>query len=206
MASSQAALGVVHNKESNTTSEILSLLDNAVAASTANPELQYGFIASSANQLVWGKQQWKALVEDAIQNDWFTFRYQAANDSKQRTFHREVFSAIEKDHVRYSANQYLFALQQLNATHLFDKYVLRTMVGKLQSGELNDTLAINISQSSIEQPSFIRWVTCLLSDNRSVVDKLHFEIPESCFLHIPHHTALFCQAVRSAGAEFGVDR
>ncbi|EPB6723342.1 EAL domain-containing protein [Vibrio fluvialis] len=205
MAAADASLGVVHNKESKTSTEMLSLLDNAVATSKANPELKYGFVTSATHQVVMGKQQWKALVEEAIHHDWVTFRFQAANHSDGQTFHREVFSAIEKDNVRYSANQYLFALEQLHASHLFDQYVLQAMVEKLDTGELTDTLAINIAQSSIEQPSFIRWVTQLLARHKSVCDKLHFEIPESCFVNAPHHTALFCHAVRSAGAGFGVD-
>lgn len=205
MAAAYASLGVVHNKESKTSTEMLSLLDNAVATSKANPELKYGFVTSATHQVVMGKQQWKALVEEAIHHDWVTFRFQAANHSDGQTFHREVFSAIEKDNVRYSANQYLFALEQLHASHLFDQYVLQAMVEKLGAGELTDTLAINIAQSSIEQPSFIRWVTQLLARHKTVCDKLHFEIPESCFVNAPHHTALFCHAVRSAGAGFGVD-
>ncbi|WP_158129288.1 bifunctional diguanylate cyclase/phosphodiesterase [Vibrio fluvialis] len=205
MAAADASLGVVHNKESKTSTEMLSLLDNAVATSKANPELKYGFVTSATHQVVMGKQQWKALVEEAIHHDWVTFRFQAANHSDGQTFHREVFSAIEKDNVRYSANQYLFALEQLHASHLFDQYVLQAMVEKLDAGELTDTLAINIAQSSIEQPSFIRWVTQLLARHKTVCDKLHFEIPESCFVNAPHHTALFCNAVRSAGAGFGVD-
>ncbi|MBY8036324.1 EAL domain-containing protein [Vibrio fluvialis] len=205
MAAADASLGVVHNKESKTSTEMLSLLDNAVATSKANPELKYGFVTSATHQVVMGKQQWKALVEEAIHHDWVTFRFQAANHSDGQTFHREVFSAIEKDNVRYSANQYLFALEQLHASHLFDQYVLQAMVEKLGAGELTDTLAINIAQSSIEQPSFIRWVTQLLARHKTVCDKLHFEIPESCFVNAPHHTALFCHAVRSAGAGFGVD-
>lgn len=205
MAAADASLGVVHNKESKTSTEMLSLLDNAVATSKANPELKYGFVTSATHQVVMGKQQWKALVEEAIHHDWVTFRFQAANHSDGQTFHREVFSAIEKDNVRYSANQYLFALEQLHASHLFDQYVLQAMVEKLDTDELTDTLAINIAQSSIEQPSFIRWVTQLLARHKSVCDKLHFEIPESCFVNAPHHTALFCHAVRSAGAGFGVD-
>lgn len=205
MAAADAALGVVHNKDNKTSTEMLSLLDNAVATSKANPEIKYGFVTSATNQVVMGKQQWKALVEEAIHHDWITFRFQAANNRWGQTFHREVFSAIEKDNERYSANQYLFALEQLNASHLFDQYVLQTMAEKLESGELTDTLAINIAQRSIEQPSFIRWVTQLLARHKTVCDKLHFEIPESCFVNAPHHTALFCHAVRSAGAGFGVD-
>lgn len=205
MAAADASLGVVFNEQTKSSRELLSLLDNSLAAAKADPELKYGFISSASKQVVMGKQQWKALVEEAIHHDWFAFRFQAANDSQDHTFHREVFSAIEKDGVRYSANQYLFALEQLQATHLFDQYVLETMANKIESGEISDNLAINISQSSIEQPSFIRWVTQFLSRHKSIADKLHFEIPENCFVNAPHYTALFCNALRTAGAEFGVD-
>lgn len=74
----------------------------------------------------------ETLVEEAIHNDWFTFRYQAANSSWGKTFHREVFSAFEKDGVRYTANQFLFALEQLNASHIFDQYVIERVIEQLE--------------------------------------------------------------------------
>lgn len=205
MASAKVSLGVVHNKEPKSSTQLLSLLDNALAIATANPELIYGFVSSETKQTVMGKQQWKALVEEAIHNDWFSFRLQSANNSWGQTFHREVFSAIEHDGKRYSANQYLFALDQLNASHIFDEYVIETMIRKLEMGEIAEPLAINIAQSSLSQPSFIRWVTQTLAKHRSICENLHFEIPENAFLNAPHHTALFCNAIRAAGADFGVD-
>ena len=122
-----------------------------------------------------------------------------------KTYHREVFSAIERDGERFSANQYMFALEQLHASHLFDEYVIQTMVTQLEQGAFSDPVAINISQSSIAEPSFIRWVTQILSRHKSAAPLLHFEIPENCFVNTPHHTALFCNAIRNAGADFGVD-
>lgn len=205
MAKSNLALGVVYNKASTSSSELLTMLDNALANAKSNPELNYGYVTGEHNEGLMGKQQWKNLVEEAINNDWFSFRFQSANDSWGKTFHREVFSAIEKDGERYSANQYLFALEQLNASHLFDEYVIESIVKRLETKEFDEPVAINIAQSSISQPSFIRWVTQLLNKHSSVASLLHFEIPENCFIHSPHHTALFCNAVRAAGADFGVD-
>ncbi|MEF1171749.1 EAL domain-containing protein [Vibrio sinaloensis] len=205
MATSSIALGVVHNETSVNTSEVLTMLDNALATAKANPEISYGYISAANHDNLMGKQQWKTLVEEAINNDWFTFRFQAANNSWGQTFHREVFSAIEKDGERYSANQYLFALEQLNASHVFDEYVIESMVKRIKEGEVSEPVAINIAQTSISQPSFIRWVTQLLNKNKACARLLHFEIPENCFIHAPHHTALFCNAVRAAGADFGVD-
>ncbi|MEL7364927.1 MAG: EAL domain-containing protein [Pseudomonadota bacterium] len=205
MASSNVSLGVVYNKASTSSSELLTMLDNALATAKSNPELDYGFVTGEHSDSLMGKQQWKHLVEEAINNDWFAFRFQAANDSWGKTYHREVFSAIEKEGERYSANQYLFALEQLNASHLFDEYVIEAIVKRLEAGEFEQPVAINIAQSSISQPSFIRWVTQLLSKHSQVASLLHFEIPENCFINSPHHTALFCNAVRNAGADFGVD-
>ncbi|KJY84506.1 diguanylate cyclase [Vibrio galatheae] len=204
-AAANVSLGVVYNKASTSTSEVLTMLDNALANAKSNPELNYGYVTGEDSDNLMGKQQWKHLVEEAINNDWFNFRFQAANDSWGRTYHREVFSSIEKDGERYRANQYLFALEQLNASHLFDEYVTKSIVERLEAGEFNEPVAINIAQSSISQPSFIRWVTQLLNRHSSVASLLHFEIPESCFINAPHHTALFCNAVRGAGADFGVD-
>ncbi|UPQ90227.1 bifunctional diguanylate cyclase/phosphodiesterase [Vibrio sinaloensis] len=205
MASSNVSLGVVYNKASTSSSELLTMLDNALATAKSNPDLNYGFVTGEHSDSLMGKQQWKHLVEEAINNDWFAFRFQAANDSWGKTYHREVFSAIEKGGERYSANQYLFALEQLNASHLFDEYVIEAIVKRLEAGEFDQPVAINIAQSSISQPSFIRWVTQLLGKHSQVASLLHFEIPENCFINSPHHTALFCNAVRNAGADFGVD-
>ncbi|EGA64587.1 EAL domain-containing protein [Vibrio brasiliensis] len=205
MATSNLALGVVYNKASTSSSELLTMLDNALATAKSNPELSYGYVTGEQNEGLMGKQQWKNLVEEAISNDWFSFRFQAANDSWGQAYHREVFSAIEKDGERYSANQYLFALEQLNASHLFDEYVIESIVKRLEENEFEEPVAINIAQSSISQPSFIRWVTQLLNKHNTVASLLHFEIPENCFINSPHHTALFCNAVRAAGADFGVD-
>lgn len=205
MSNSNSSLGVVYSQTKSSTSEVLTMLDNALAQAKSNPEIRYGYVTGSDSDNLMGKQQWKQLVEEAINNDWFSFRLQAANSITGQTYHREVFSAIEKDDERYSANQYLFALEQLNASHIFDEYVIQSMMDKLLSQEVNETVAINISQTSISQPSFIRWVTQALKRNPSIASMMHFEIPENCFIHEPHHTALFCNAVRDAGSDFGVD-
>lgn len=204
-AAANVSLGVVHNEERKSSSDILTLLDNALANAKANPDINYGFVSSQSSQNLRGKQQWKALVDEAIHNDWFTFRFQSASSSNGEVYHKEVFSAIEKDGERFTANQYLFALEQLNASHILDEYVISTIVKKIDLGEVDSPVAINISQSSISQPSFIRWVTQTLTKNQSAASLMHFEIPETCFVNSPHHTALFCNAVRAAGAEFGVD-
>ncbi|MGF1910100.1 EAL domain-containing protein [Vibrio kasasachensis] len=207
MAKANASLGVVHNSANGSVSDILTLLDNALADASSNLDLAYGYITSEDSRTLMGKQQWKLLVEEAISNDWFSFRMQPANTSTGETYHYEMFSAIETDDTRYSANQYLFALEQLNASHIFDQYIIASVLTKIkQDGFSYDApIAINIAQNSISQPSFIRWVSQHLSKHKNLAHLIHFEIPENCFINAPHHTALFCNAIRTAGSDFGVD-
>ncbi|MGR5323120.1 LapD/MoxY N-terminal periplasmic domain-containing protein [Vibrio sp. PID23_8] len=205
LAKPKVALGVAHSKDLKSRSEVLSLVDNALSKAKAQPDKAYGFIGSDSPSSLMGKQQWKALVEEAIHSGWIKFRFQSAKNTWGKVFHKEVFSSIEKNGESYRANQYLFALEQLEATDIFDQYVIESMINMLESGELTEPVALNIAQSSLSQPSFIRWVTSTLYKHAKVAPMLHFEIPEECYIEHPHHTALLCNALRQSGAEFGVD-
>ncbi len=201
----KVTLGVAHSKVRKNHSEILAMVDNALAKAKARPDKPYGFISSEAPSNLMGKQQWKALVEEAIEQNRIHFRFQSAKNNWGKVFHNEVFSSIEKNGEIFEANQYLFALEQLEASSIFDQYVIESMITMLENGELKDPVAINISQTSLSQPSFIRWTTTTLAEHSEVASKLHFEIAEQCYIEHPHHTALLCNAIRQAGAAFGVD-
>ncbi len=200
-----ADLGVIFNESRKTSTEILSLADNALAQAHSTPELLFGYIADESAHELMGKQQWKQFVDEAINEHLFNFTLQLATTQSGSIFHQEVFSAIEKDNQRYSANQYLFALEQLNETTSFDQFVIRTMVERILAEEITQPVAINLANSSVENPSFVRWLTNLLKKHKPIASLLHFEIQESSFIENEDHTALLCNVIRSSGAEFGVD-
>lgn len=205
LSKEQASLGVVYNQERKDRSQMLSMLDNALTEAKSNPEIDYGYITPQTHSANLGKQQWRALVEEAISNNWVQLRYQAANSKTGETYHREVFSAIDTGEQRYTANQYLLALEQLGASHIFDQHVIVAVIEELERNAQSTPVAINIAPSSLAQPSFIRWISTTLSKHRTISDRLHFEIPELCFIDNPDNTALFCHALRNAQAKFGVD-
>ncbi|USD67473.1 EAL domain-containing protein [Vibrio sp. SCSIO 43136] len=200
-----AYLGIVHNEQPKSTSDILALVDNALSLAHANPNTCYGIVKDTQQATVLGKQQWRALVEQAIEEQLIEFKFQTASNAQKQPYHQEVFSAIEKEGQRYTANQYLFALEQLGEGQIFDRFVIESVIDKLTSEEHNTPFAINLTVSSVCEPSFIRWLSQTLSRHTDIANKLHFEIPETCFVHHQHHTALVCHAIRTAGAEFGVD-
>ncbi len=79
MANPHIALDVtVAYSKRKTSTEIMSLVDNALSSAKANRELNYGYVTADDHGAVMGKQQWRMLVEEAIINDLITFRLQAA--------------------------------------------------------------------------------------------------------------------------------
>ena len=205
MISETLAIGAVYTKGIGSVDTILSELNKALAKAKSNPELDYAFIAVEKSDDIMEESQWRQLVEEAISNDWVTFRFQSATNDQGEIYHNEVFSAIVKDGKTYRASQYLSALEQLNASHLFDQYVIRNLIEKLSTQTLTGRMAINVSPASIKQPSFIRWITNTLASYPQVTSQLHFEIPEISFIQSPSQTVQFCHSVRRAGADFGVD-
>ncbi len=206
MAPQDIFIGAVFNQRRVEASVLLSHLDNALSQALSQPESNYGFISEEKAPLAFGKQQWLTKVQEAIHNEDIKFRYQAANNSDRQTFHKEVLSEIKTSDYRYTANQYLFALEQLKSGHIYDQFVIQTMINKLLNQEFDHAIAINLTSSAIEQPSFVRWLSKTLSKCSKIADKLHFEIPEVCFIEKPHFTALVCNTIREHGAKFGVDQ
>ena len=109
------------------------------------------------------------------------------------------FSAIERDGERFSANQYMFALEQLHASHLFDgrdsNYGYSTRTGRFLDPVTNISKVVLLKV-------FIHFTQNLKPTKSAPLLHLKFE---NCFVNTPHHTALFCTAIRNAGADFGVD-
>ncbi len=81
LSKAKASLGVVFNEERKNSTQMLSVLDNALTKAKSNPEMDYGYISSEQTGVIMGKQQWRALVEEAINDEEVTFRFQAANSS-----------------------------------------------------------------------------------------------------------------------------
>lgn len=199
------ALGVAYNSSPKSRGDVLSMIDNALSKAKAAPEDKFGFVSSDTVAGLMGKQQWKTLVEEAIHEKWVQFRFQNACYSNGQLFHREAFSLIQKDEQVYRATQYLFALEQLEATAMFDQHVISSVVEKLEQEATPTPTAINIARSSLIEPSFIRFVSQVLANHPKIAGFLHFEIGEESFIHHPNYCALFCNAIRQGGASFGVD-
>ncbi|WBA10006.1 EAL domain-containing protein [Salinivibrio kushneri] len=202
----KVAVGLAINGGGNQdASVLLSQADNALSQARNTPEHPVVLIDQSIGDAAMGKQQWKALLHEAVAKDLFVFKYQPATDSESNRLHQEVFSAIEKDEHYYGAGHFLGAVEQLQLGETLDKYVISHVLKTLSQDASVGPLAVNLTLSSVTDASFIRWLGTTLYQHRKLAGQLLFEIPEVAFVRHADHTGLLTDQIRQAGFQFGVD-
>lgn len=203
----QAAVALVMKQENDTLSALFARADNALAHARSNHiEPVYFVPAANANsQLNFGKQQWKAIVDEAIANQQFTFSYQKAINRNNQMMHQEVFAAIQKNDTRYSAGHFLSALESLNIGSDLDRHIIEQVFKQIEQYNPKYPIAINLTQSSINDSNFLRWLSQQMEVHPEYASKILFEIPEICFIKQPDNTKKLCDQIDSYQYQFGID-
>ncbi|WP_434362706.1 EAL domain-containing protein [Parasalinivibrio latis] len=199
------AIGLVANDNQTDVGKLLSQADNALAMAKQNPAQPLHLIRHTSSSNVMGKTQWKTLVEEAISEGLFVYKYQPAVASDRSPLHREVFTAIEKGEHFYGAGQFLNAIEQLKMGEHLDRHVISRLLVMLNSGELVGPVAVNLTTTSSTSASFLRWLTEKLSHAKNLSGQLLFEIPESVFVYHQDNASLLADSIVRLGFGFGVD-
>jgi EAL domain-containing protein (putative c-di-GMP-specific phosphodiesterase class I)/GGDEF domain-containing protein len=202
---SQAYLGLVMNHDVKDTQDALTQLDNAVMTAKNNPQDPIVFYKKTNNGKALGKQAWKHLIQSAIANKNFHFRQQKAIDINNKIIHEEVFSYIQQDQTRYYAHQFLFMVEKLDIGAQLDMHIIEKAIEDLQQHKFKTPIAINLTQSAINNIGFIRWLSGKTKGLPELQDRLIFELPESSFIKAFDNTALLCDALTQHSFNFGID-
>jgi diguanylate cyclase (GGDEF)-like protein len=193
----KVAVGLAVNGGGNRDASILlSQADNALSQARNTPDHPVVLIDQSMGDAAMGKQQWKALLHEAVAKELFVFKFQSVSDSTSKLLHQEVFSAIEKDGEYYGAGHFLGAVEQLQLGETLDKYVTTHIMKTLSQDKSAGPLAVNLTLSSITNASFIRWLGSAMYQNRGLAGRLLFEIPEVAFVRHADHTV--CSRIKFA--------
>ncbi|WP_299017527.1 EAL domain-containing protein [uncultured Photobacterium sp.] len=198
-------VGLVMNSQPSSSSTLLTQLDNALSQAALTPQSPIALIDDKAPHTTLGKQQWKTLLQDAIDNDYFIYQYQPVSLKTNSIYQYEVFTSIKKNNDLYTASQFLGAIEDLEVGSLFDRHVIAQLVNRLNANPQLGPLAINITNSSIYDPAFIRWLSQIMEKNQPLSSRLFFELPEASFIRHPDSTGLLCSAIRFYKFKFGVD-
>lgn len=66
--------------------------------------------------------------------------------------------------------------EKLQIAHKFDKLVIVKAIAHIRGNDLQHAVAINLSMSSINDSSFMKWLETVLQANKDILDKIVFSI------------------------------
>lgn len=203
----QAAVGIVMCSDTLTITALLAHADNALNKARQQVKEPIALLESNDNKTIpaMGKQQWKALVDEAIANNLIHFTFQNAINTNNDVIHKEMFAYIKKGQQQFNAGQFLSAIEKLNEGTKFDCYIIETICNQLIKKTKSVPVAINITQSSINDTGFIRWLNSKLQSCPQMKQHILFELPEICFIKNIDNTSLLCEIIRQNGFQFGID-
>ncbi|MGB2078481.1 MAG: bifunctional diguanylate cyclase/phosphodiesterase [Vibrio sp.] len=202
----QAAVSLVMRQPDDTISSLLSQADNTLVKARQNVNEPLAILEEvTERQASFGKQEWKTIVEEAIVNKSFSFNLQKAIDTNNQVMHKEMFASIEKDGQKYNAGQFLFALEQLGEGVQFDMHIIDTLFKHLKENTPDAPIAINITQNSVTDTGFMRWLGNKMTAYSELKSWVFFELPEICFIKNPDDTALLCNIINDHNFQFGID-
>jgi len=155
-----------------------------------------------------GEQQWKAAIAKALSDRKITLFSQpiVSATERKKTLHIEVFSRIIRDDGNLlNAGVFMPFAERLNLVSTLDRIVIEEVM-KINKDELGiDTVAVNISPTSLLDNSFIDWTRSSLGLLSEKAPRIIFEFAEFSAVQHLDLVKKFGTMVRQAGHGLGLD-
>lgn len=196
--------------QSVTLGQLLAEADLALAtAAQAGANTWYiNTISERTGKTPFGQMQWKETLESVLRDRRIVLYAQPvvkAADRKTR-LHMEIFSKIflEND-VLLNASVFIPIAERLKLVSSLDKMIIEE-VFQLNRQDLEcDTVAVNISASSLRDKGFVEWLKNALMNLSGSVPKIIFELTEFGAVQNEDAVKFFAALIHSLGHQWGLD-
>ena len=198
------ALGVSQRIDNMQPSDLLSQSDNALQLARREGKISHWLDVEQRQK--YNRAQWRSKLEDSINNNDFVFQWQPAiNLATKEIMQREIYCRLTIDGTIVSAAEFMPFIELLSLGSQLDKCLLETIEQKQILKQTEQSVAINLTHDSLQDPTFAGWIKSFLQ-NSTDVERMLFEIPESALINAFEQCNEIAEAIKSAGGKVGVDQ
>lgn len=176
-----ANVGLTYFQSGDNVSELLARCDNALSLAATRSGNSWHYSDTPISHSEQGKQQWRKLILDIIEQRRVTLAGQpqlALNDNT--SVYTELQARFVDDNGQPLSTASLIAQAQSNDLMIqLDKTIIELAVEMAQNtAPYTDNYAINVSNSSIMDAHFCIWLERLLLRDPAITRRLVFEVSE----------------------------
>ena len=157
------------------------------------------------NNLNIGKEQWRSILVQAIENDNFTFdSVEIINTKNNEIYCRNIAINLFVDDQQYSYGEFIAPLVELKLLYKFYFYVIE----KIFYEKLNEKNKVSLSlpYNFIEEDSILKEFDSLFDTYEySKMQNIIFELPEEAFNRRFEHTLHLIQIFEKYGVKYAIN-
>lgn len=157
------------------------------------------------NNLNIGKEQWRSILVQAIENDNFTFdSVNIVNTTNDKIYCRNVTMNLFVDDQQYHYGQFIAPLVELKLLYKFYFYVIE----KIFYEKLNEKNKVSLSlpYNFIEEDSILKEFDSLFDTYEYLnMQNIIFELPEEAFNRKFEHTLHLIQIFEKYGVKYAIN-
>ena len=101
---------------------------------------------------------------------------------------------------------FISVAEKLQIAHKFDKLVVVKTITHIRGNDLQHAVAVNLSMSSINDPSFMTWLETVLQANKDILDKIVFSITSYTAYLNKESFVMFIRNIHDIGASIILKR
>lgn len=204
-------IGLAEINEAETVSSLLSKADLALrqAQSEAVSAWQR-FVAQhneGVSEDVRQANHWQAILQDVLANNKVILHEQPVEDLKaNKITHKQILSRIEVEGKLVVAATFLPMAKRFGLMVLFDEMIVETALKKLAQSEGDDRYSITLSEAAIADEMFMQWLSSHLAENKHVLHRVTFEVPEHALGFGEDVLSKLCALAEQWGFGISIDR
>ena len=180
--SALSVIGIAIRNPDEDLSALLTKADNALRRAR-NERLGAVTIEQAESADTIGRLAWKEIILEALQHNQFDFRVQPVTMiSGESALPAELFTGIKYQGQRFSAAQFMAAVEMFKLGEKLDRYVLDHAVSVLQENP-GMSMSVNLTISSISSAPFLQYLRDFFLKNNEITNRLAIEIPENAIIH-----------------------
>ncbi len=209
-APSAGHVGVAYYDSSQSPLDLLSEADMALrAAQQKGPNAWHIYDRAVAER--WETHSatgWQRILRDAIGKGGLRLFFQPVVACPDRSaIHYEAFARIAgRDGAWLPAGLFLPMAERLGLAVELDRVVVKIASEYLRSRPADETVAVNISPTSVHDPEFADWLCELLKGSPAASGRMVFEAAEYGCSARPESLRRFVDRVRASGGRLSLDR
>lgn len=201
-------MGLYRYKPTTTITELLTSTDNALSLAKSKDDLNIHLYEEKDDENALGKEQWRTIIEDSIQNNYFSLRFWPTINTKTKKIDHKVmtFTIDGGENKKYFYGDFIAPAINLGLVGNMYIVTLRELITKRHK-ELDGTrCSIRLSNDFIKEEKAFKELSTLFAEHAKTLKfKLSFEVTDNFAINNTVVVKSFVNLFKKYGFEFGIN-